>query len=354
MPDLPLTKLAETATTITLGWTPIGDRGYRFTREKANGKFSSTWDSTVKQATFSKDSAWYKVEALGLAASGQYPSVTPPPPVGIPWVGGATGYEVLNQSFAGMQAEVSLWKGCHARYLRTDSTTGNQGAFDQLLGIVKTAGLQMMPVLHGTTGPITDTSFSKAQATKFKGNPGVCAFELCNEPDLNRWTPAQYASFARAAAQAIKAIDSARIVVVGALWTANGGAQAYVPAMITAGVFDYAKVLSMHLYDPPNIRGSWSNWDRAVPWTGGFYNGHTARELLDQAGHKDVAIISTESGGPRSKYGETGQANIVHDALGYAKSGKIASCCIYNMKPEVGDFFIDGHAAYGAYQAAAA
>lgn len=277
----------------------------------------------------------------------------PPPPSGIPWAGGATGYEILNQSFAAMQAEVSLWKGCHARYLRTDSTTGNQGAFDQLLGIVKTAGLQMMPVEHGTTGPTTDTSFVKAQATKFKGNPTICAVELGNEPDLNHWTPDQYGLWSFNASKAIHDIDPARVIVVGALWTGQGGAQAFVPAMIAHGVFQYAKVLSMHLYDPPNSRGTWSNWDRALPWQGGTYNGHTARELLDQAGHSDVQIISTESGGPRSKYGETGQASIVHDALGYAKTGKIASCCIYNMKTEVGDFFIDGHAAYGAYQQAA-
>jgi hypothetical protein len=76
--DLPLTKISETATTITLGWTPTGDRGYRFTREKANGAWSSTWDPTVKQATFTKDSAWYKVEALGAVAGGQYPAAGTP------------------------------------------------------------------------------------------------------------------------------------------------------------------------------------------------------------------------------------------------------------------------------------
>lgn len=75
---LPLTKLSETATTITLGWAPVGDRGYRFTREKANGVWSNTWDPTVKQATFSKDSAWYKVEALGEVAAGQYPPAVAP------------------------------------------------------------------------------------------------------------------------------------------------------------------------------------------------------------------------------------------------------------------------------------
>lgn len=354
MTDLPLHEITSDATTITLGWEPVGDLGYRFSRSAAPGKFSHTWDATRSSARFSKDSDWYSVEAIGVVAAGVYPSLTPPPPPGVlPWAGIATGYEVLNQSFAGMQAEVSLIKGCNAKYLRTDSVPGNQGAFDQLVGVVKAAGLGMMPVLHGTTGPITDTSFCKAQATKWKGRPEILAVELCNEPDLNHWTPAQYANFAAAAGKAIHDNDASRLIVVGALWTGQGGAQAFVPAMIAAGVFTYAKVLSMHLYDPPNLRGTWSNWDRALPWPGGTYNGNTARELLDRAGHTDVAIISTESGGPRSKYGEAGQASIVHDALTQAKTGKIASCCIYNMKPEVGDFFIDGYAAYGQYQAVA-
>lgn len=77
---LDLRLIGETSNTITLGWTPVGNRGYRFTREKANGKWSHTWDSTRSSATFSKDSAWYRVEALGLAESAQYPPVSPPPP----------------------------------------------------------------------------------------------------------------------------------------------------------------------------------------------------------------------------------------------------------------------------------
>lgn len=68
-----LTKLAETSTTITFGWTPPqGVEGYRFTREKApikpNGKstYSHSWDGTQDKATFFKDSTWYSVEALSI------------------------------------------------------------------------------------------------------------------------------------------------------------------------------------------------------------------------------------------------------------------------------------------------
>jgi hypothetical protein len=78
-----LTKLAETASTITLGWSPVpGCIGYRFSAEK-QAKPSHTWDPTKASAKFAKGSAWYKVEALGVEDVGQYPSIAPPPISGL-------------------------------------------------------------------------------------------------------------------------------------------------------------------------------------------------------------------------------------------------------------------------------
>lgn len=356
MIDLPLRVVGEDATTVTLGWDALAgvNAGYRYRFDDITKK-PHTWDPGNRQVRVAKEhleqGEHVYVEALGVVASGTYPAT----PVGLlPLYGGATGYEILTLGDAAMQNEVNLWKQAGARYLRTDSTTGNQAVFDKLVAMCQAAGLGVMPVLHGTTGPITDTSFSKAQASKWKGNPTIVGVELCNEPDLNGWTPNQYGKFSSEAAAAIRNTDPSRIVVAGALWTGGGGAQAYVPAMIAHGTFVSAKVLSMHLYDPPLSRGSWSNWDRAVPWIGGFYNGNTARELLDDDGLQYVQIISTESGGPRAKYGEQGQADIVRDALAQATAGKVASVCIYNMNHEVEGFDIAGHKAFSAYQAAVA
>lgn len=80
----------QTATEITLEWDPVpGCIGYRFTREKApvvqqpNGDFrrsySLTYDPLRRQATFSKDSEWYSVEALDLEDAGQYSPDNPDP-----------------------------------------------------------------------------------------------------------------------------------------------------------------------------------------------------------------------------------------------------------------------------------
>lgn len=74
-----LTKLSETATKITLGWTPVpGAIGYRF-QSASSLKWSHTWDPNRSQVQFSK-AAWYKVEALGVEDAGQYPSAPEPQP----------------------------------------------------------------------------------------------------------------------------------------------------------------------------------------------------------------------------------------------------------------------------------
>lgn len=81
--SLILTKISETATKITLGWTPVpGAIGYRF-QSAESLKWSHTWDSSRSSVQFSK-AAWYKVEALGVAAAGQYPPSDPPPPSELP------------------------------------------------------------------------------------------------------------------------------------------------------------------------------------------------------------------------------------------------------------------------------
>lgn len=79
---LALTKLSETSTKITLGWTPVpGAIGYRFQSATTAPKWSHSWDASKSQVTFSK-ADWYKVEALGIEAAGQYPTTGPEPQPG--------------------------------------------------------------------------------------------------------------------------------------------------------------------------------------------------------------------------------------------------------------------------------
>lgn len=77
---LTLTKISETQTKITLGWTPVpGAIGYRYQSATQAPKWSHTWNAQQSQVTFSK-AAWYKVEALGIEEAGVYPPSEPPLP----------------------------------------------------------------------------------------------------------------------------------------------------------------------------------------------------------------------------------------------------------------------------------
>jgi hypothetical protein len=75
---LALTKIAETSSTITLGWTPVpGCLGYVLYVDGA--RKSNSWDPAKSTWKTSKGSV-YRVVSLGVAEEGIYPLVTPPPP----------------------------------------------------------------------------------------------------------------------------------------------------------------------------------------------------------------------------------------------------------------------------------
>jgi hypothetical protein len=68
---LPLTKIAETQSTVTFAWQSVtGAIGYRFSYSNAPSKYSHTWDGSRSTAKFAQGSACYRVEALGVLADG--------------------------------------------------------------------------------------------------------------------------------------------------------------------------------------------------------------------------------------------------------------------------------------------
>ena len=90
--SLMLHVVAQTNTTITLGWTPVpGAVGYRFSRAgyvKADGspRYSTTFDPTTSSVKFAK-AAWYQVEALGVVATDRYPPSNQPQRARVSWAG---------------------------------------------------------------------------------------------------------------------------------------------------------------------------------------------------------------------------------------------------------------------------
>lgn len=81
-----LTVVSETATTITVGWTPVvGAAGYEFLVDGT--RVSNTWDATRSSVKFGKPypgEHTYSVVVLGKTDEGDlvWPAVTPPPPTG--------------------------------------------------------------------------------------------------------------------------------------------------------------------------------------------------------------------------------------------------------------------------------
>lgn len=169
---LDLHKVSEDATTITLGWTPTGNRGYRFSRSAAPGKWSHTWDATRSSARFSKDSTQYVVEVLESSMHGFYPSPpdqyvarrpTPPsiytPPAG---TSVSTSVDLVNALASGTPATIIVEDGTY-----TNSSYATVGAAHQVYarnlgGATLQFGVQSGsvngPKFQGINWNVTDSS----------------------------------------------------------------------------------------------------------------------------------------------------------------------------------------------------
>jgi hypothetical protein len=78
MADMPLTKLAETPSTLTLGWTPpVGAVGYVLYADGV--RTSNSWDPQKRTWGVKNDGKTIRIVALGNLAEGVYPNVVPPP-----------------------------------------------------------------------------------------------------------------------------------------------------------------------------------------------------------------------------------------------------------------------------------
>jgi len=191
-----------------------------------------------------------------------------------------------------------------------------------------------MLILFGTTRPLTPGTvarFAAAQGRKWKGK--VRLFEFANEPDLQGWTPEQYTADLRVAYTSLKKVNPAAILIAGALWkwdagpTANpaGGAREWVSRMYAAGARGYFDALSLHLYDDPDDHGPWNLWDQT------FTMSPSIRSIMDSNGDQAIPIVSTESGGPTTKYGEDGQATIVDHDFNHLYAGQLRMMLVYTM-----------------------
>jgi Cellulase (glycosyl hydrolase family 5) len=256
------------------------------------------------------------------------PSSPPPPPSygSIPRFGIATGYKILTRSAADQAYELDQIKAVGGKIVRFDSTPNNQAQVDSVVAGVLARGMEPLLILWGTRGvldPSTAAAFAGSQAAKWKGR--VRLYEFANEPDLHGWTGTSYAQALIPVYDAIKAADPNAIVIGGALWKGAGGPVQFVTDMYNAGAKGHFDILSLHLYDDPLAPGSWNIWNMAFHFT------PSVRSVMDAHGDANIPIASTETGGPVTSYGESGQATIVghdFDALG---DPRLAFICVYAM-----------------------
>jgi Bacterial Ig domain len=264
-------------------------------------------------------------------------STTPPPPTTLPSYGFALGGKSLFRSPADRAFELDQLQAAangHRALVRMDSTPGNQPYLDSWVNDALARNLEPVLLLWSTTGPITPQAagdFAAAQGAKWKGK--IRFFEFANEPDINGWTPEQYTACLKATYTGLKQADPNAILIAGALWkwdqgpTANpsGGAREWVTRMYAAGAKGYFDMLSLHLYDDPDTHGSWNLWDQA------FTMSPSIRSIMDSNGNQSIPIVSTETGGPASKYGEDGQATIVDHDFNHLYSGQLRMMLVYTM-----------------------
>ena len=320
---------AVKSTDLTAPYQYNGDGGALDTTTLANGSHTLAEKAT---ATDGRTATTSSTVTVSNSSSAPPPPPPPPPPRlgSIPRFGIATGYKILTRSPAEQNFELDQIQAVGAKIVRFDSLPGNQSQVDPLVNGVLARGMEPLLVLFGTTGPIspsTAAAFAGSQAAKWKGR--VRLYEFANEPDLNGWNGTNYAQALIPVYNAIKAADPNAIVIAGALWKAAGGPVQWVTDMYNAGAKGHFDILSMHLYDDPLAAGTWNMWNMA------FHMTPSVRSVMDAHGDSAIPIASTETGGPTTSYGESGQATIVSHDFDALNDPRLAFVLVYSMLDDV-------------------
>jgi hypothetical protein len=261
-------------------------------------------------------------------------SVTPPPPppaTGVPTAGISTGS-------AASLADQDQCKAVGAQMVRFDHD--GSAAKDATALSIGSKGMVPLMIVFGTDrNPRTDPGPMPGQlATRMKDKFPFRMYEILNEPDLNGWTPAVYAPFAKACAAQIHAADPAAIVWCGGFWIGRSVTglfpQDFAKAICEADVkFD---AFSAHIFDSdPAWNNPGNGWHMAFPH-GDLPAGWTVREILDAHGRANIPLICSE-GHAFYRDDAAAQAAQVSKFVGYtlaaptAKTQKLGGVCVYTM-----------------------
>jgi hypothetical protein len=263
------------------------------------------------------------------------PPPPPPPTTGMARYGTANGWRLPQRPLADQTFELDQDTALGAKYLRIVPLPSalTKAILDR--GITPVILFGGNPTYPWGTTPATLAAQAKAVATAW-GEQVI--YECLNEVNIHGWSADAYLSYLKAFRDAVKSVAPQALVLNAGLWTTAAMTDPHsmlnwTERFAVIGGLDFTDLYNLHLYDDPAEHGAWSTWDMAFGSGGrGFYDARNVRSLIGPS----KPIVSTESGGPVPKYGETKQATIIGNAL-HAADGigladrRTAFTLIYNV-----------------------
>lgn len=286
--------------------------------------------------------------------------------------GMSPGFKILERSDSDRAAELDSVVDLGAKFIRLDCLDNAtwQQEFQDTADAAIARRLQVRAVLHGTAGVLTASqaeTFARAQAIKWASR-GITIFEFCNEPDLQGWTPEQYADACVGFHAGLKDGNPNATAMVGALWkwtdvmpnmTAEffrRMCQRWVAQGVTTFPFD---VLSVHLYDDPESfaapENNWWQLDvnglQTIAGQGSNLPGNI-RSVMSTYGITGKPVISSESGHKITEpplgagLGVTAQeaADVIRNQFEAVRAGRLSGITIYAVRDDdvTGHGMLDG------------
>jgi Cellulase (glycosyl hydrolase family 5) len=261
----------------------------------------------------------------------------------VPRYGISGGYGAVTRSSAMQGFESDQVKRVGAKLFRIDymgSWNGDHTGSVNAINTAISAGLEPELVIDDTVkgpGDPNPTSLTAAQygndcseaATLYHNQ--VRYYEAMNEENSNGWTAAQYIPYLQACYNAVKAVDSRNLVLLGGLNPATTGT-----AVVTWVQDLYANLLgarpfddmNIHLYgDPdPYVTQNWSSWCKTFGCNGVV--SPSIYDVMVQNGDASRPIVATEAGWKANNPDEATQASIVTHELA---DTRVLQMYIYNM-----------------------
>jgi hypothetical protein len=222
---------------------------------------------------------------------------------------------------------MATWNGNHTGSVNAISTAISAGLEPELVidDTLKGPGSS-----NPTTLTATQYGNDCSEAATLYHNQ-VRYYEAMNEQNSNGWTAAQYVPYLQACYDAVKAVDSRNIVLLGGLNPATTGTlvvswvQDLYASLMGARPFDR---MNVHLYgDPdPYVSADWSSWCKTFG-CGGVIS-PSIYDVMVTNGDGTRPIVATEAGWKPNNPDEATQASIVTHELA---DTRVAQMYIYNM-----------------------